>query len=73
MTSFITLATASAGTTVVLDDQEVELDEVDHLGTCRARGSAAFGMDLTKVSYLRHGKHRERIYPSKTLIERLAS
>ncbi len=40
---------------------------------CDTRGSASYGLDLTKVTYLRRGKRRERIYPSMTLIERLAS
>jgi hypothetical protein len=68
-----TLADLDAGSTVRLDDQSVQLDEVEQLGMCDTRGSAAYGLDLTKVTYLRRGKRRERIYPSMTLIERLAS
>lgn len=71
-TPVITLAEVAAGTTVLLDDQAVELDQVDQLGICRARGSAAYGLRLTKVGYLRRGQHRERIYPSKTSVVRLA-
>lgn len=72
-TTITTLGDLDAGTTVLLGDRVVELEEVDQLGTCRARGSAAYGLDLTKVTYLRRGKRRERIYPSMTPIERLAS
>lgn len=68
-----TLADLEAGTLVLLGDRAVQLDAVDQLGTCRARGSAAYGLDLTKVTYLRRGKRRERIYPSMTPVERLAS
>ncbi len=71
--SITTLADLDAGSTVRLGDRAVHLDEVEQLGTCDTRGSAAYGLDLTKVTYLRRGKRRERIYPSMTLIERLAS
>lgn len=68
-----TLAHLDAGNTVRLDDQAVQLDEVEQLGMCDSRGSAAYGLNLTKVTYLRRGKRRERIYPSMTSVERLAS
>lgn len=68
-----TLADLNAGSTVLLDHRTVQLDEVEQLGMCDNRGSAAYGLDLTKVTYLRRGKRRARIYPSMTLIERLAS
>lgn len=68
-----TLADLNAGNIVRLSDRSVQLDEVEQLGMCDNRGSAAYGLDLTKVTYLRRGKRRERIYPSMTPVERLAS
>ena len=68
-----TLADLDAGNIVRLGDRAVQLDEVEQLGMCDNRGSAAYGLDLTKVTYLRRGKRRERIYPSMTPVERLAS
>ena len=71
--TIITLADLDAGSTIRLNDRAVELEDVEQLGMCDNRGSAAYGLDLTKVTYLRRGKRRERIYPSMTPIERLAS
>jgi hypothetical protein len=73
MKSIITLADVDAGSTVQFDDRVIELEDVEQLGRCDNRGSAAYGLNLTKVTYLRRGKRRERIYPSMTSIERLAS
>lgn len=68
-----TLADVTAGANVKLHHMAVQLDEVDQLGPCDARGSAAYGLDLTEVSYLRRGERRRQIYLSNTPVERLAS
>jgi hypothetical protein len=69
----ITLADVTAGANVRLHHMTVQLDEVDQLGPCDARGSAAHGLNLTEVSYLRRGQRRRQIYLSNTPVERLAS
>jgi len=68
-----TLADISPGANVQLHHMAVQLDEVDQLGRCDARGSAAYGLDLTEVSYLRRGERHRQIYLSNTPVERLAS
>ncbi|MET0862728.1 MAG: hypothetical protein ABWZ98_00190 [Nakamurella sp.] len=72
-TELTTLATVAPGATIRLHDMAVELDEVDQLGRCDNRGSAAYGLELTSVEYLRGGKRRKRIYLSTTPVELLAS
>jgi hypothetical protein len=42
-------------------------------GVVTPRGSAAHGLDLTEVSYLRRGERRRQIYLSNTPVVRLAS
>jgi len=56
---------------VRLHNVAVQLDEVDQLGPCDNRGSAAYGYPLTRVSYLRRGKRREKIFLSHTPVELL--
>lgn len=68
-----TLASLESGDAIRLHRMPVQLDEVDQLGPCDNRGSAAYGYPLTKVSYLRRGKRRERIFLSQTPVELLAS
>ena len=68
-----TLASIVPGDEVRLHHMAVQLDEVDQLGPCDNRGSAAYGYDLTRVSFLRRGKRRERIYLSNTPVDLLAS
>jgi hypothetical protein len=54
---------ANFAPSIAFDDRAVQLDEVERLGMCDTRGSAAYGLDLTKVTYLRRGRRRERITP----------
>ncbi len=68
-----TLATLTPGAVVRLHNRTVELADVDQLGRCQVRGSAAYGLDLTEVAYLRRGRLRRRIYPSITPVERVAA
>ena len=67
-----TLATLEPGDAVRLHNFAVQLDEVDQLGPCDNRGSAAYGYPLTRVTYLRRGKRREKIFLSHTPVELLA-
>jgi hypothetical protein len=68
-----TLADLDSGVSVLMHNKAVQLDEVDQLGPCDARGSAAYGLDLTRVAFIWRGKRRSRIYLSHTPVERLAS
>lgn len=70
---FTTLAAVTPGAIVRLHKMDVELESVDQLGRCTNRGSAAYGLELTKVEYHRRGKRREQVYLSNTPVERLAS
>ncbi len=68
-----TLATLAPGEVVRLHNRTVELTDVEQLGRCDVRGSAAYGLNLTEVAFVRRGKLRRRIYPSVTPVERIAA
>lgn len=68
-----TLSSVAPGDSVRLHHMAVQLDEVDQLGPCDNRGSAAYGFGLTRVAYRRNGKRRQRIFLSHTPVELLAA